>query len=247
MHNEVLFSPYTPTRAFEEVAEQIREVILAGKLSPGDRLPSERSLAEQFQVGRLTIREALRTLEITGFVEIRKGSGGGAFVASGNLEAVASIIKDNLILEGLTSDQITEARLALECAAVEAAVRHATEEDLERIARHIEEAEKTLKAPEKEGESVPRMIRFHQLIARASHNLPFILFIHAILEWARSRPILASWVPSENERKFVLNSYKRIFRAVRNRDADSARRFMKEHVLAMGELLREPREKAEDA
>ncbi|MBW2064185.1 MAG: GntR family transcriptional regulator [Deltaproteobacteria bacterium] len=54
-----MFSPYQSKRAFEEISEQIKKAILAKKLKPGDRLPSERSLAEQFQVGRLTVREAL--------------------------------------------------------------------------------------------------------------------------------------------------------------------------------------------
>ena len=74
------FGPYKPPRAFQEIADQIKKAILDRKLKPGERLPSERELAEQFQVGRLTIREALRSLETSGIITIRKGSGGGAFV-----------------------------------------------------------------------------------------------------------------------------------------------------------------------
>ena len=75
MESKVIFPPYIQTRAFEDVAEQIRDVILGKQLRLGDRLPSERSLAQQFQVGRLTIREALRTLETEGLVSSpRKGS-----------------------------------------------------------------------------------------------------------------------------------------------------------------------------
>jgi len=75
MESKVTFPPYIQTRAFEDVAEQIRDVILGKRLSLGDRLPSERSLAQQFQVGRLTIREALRMLETEGLVSSpHKGS-----------------------------------------------------------------------------------------------------------------------------------------------------------------------------
>lgn len=243
MHEKALFSPYTPIRAFEEVAEQIKEVILNKRLKHGERLPSERVLADQFQVGRLTIREALRTLETKGFVEIRKGAGGGAFIAAGNLGAVTAIIKDNFVFEGLTSDQITEARMALECSAVESATIHATDEDLNRIKRCMEETFEDMHDPEKGREIVKGMIRFHILIAEASHNLPFIMFIRALLEWSRSRPILSAWIPSENDKQFVRKSFLRIFQALKGRNADLARQFVREHVEKMNALLVEPKTK----
>lgn len=242
MHDKVLFTPYTPTRAFDEVAGRIKEVILDRQLIPGDRLPSERSLAQQFQVGRLTIREALRTLETKGLIEIKKGSGGGAFVASHNLGAVTSIIKDNLLLEGLTSDQITEARIALECAAAESAARHATEEDLERIALCIEESEVIMADVERGREIVMKMIQFHSLIAEASHNLPFIMFIRALLEWARVRPILSAWIPSEQDKQYARTSFSRIFQAISERNPDAARDSVREHVEKMRALLVDPKE-----
>ncbi len=242
MHDQVLFSPYHPTRAFEEVAEQIKEIILDKQLIPGDRLPSERSLAQQFQVGRLTIREGLRTLEAKGFIEIRKGSSGGSFVASHNLGAVTAIIKDNLLLEGLTSDQITEARIALECAAAESAALHATDEDLRRISLCIEESEEIMADPERGREIVMKMIQFHTLIAEASHNLPFIMFIRALLEWARNRPILTAWIPSEHDKQYARKSFNRIARAIRERNPDAARRFVKAHVKKMRALLADPKE-----
>ena len=241
MHDQVLFSPYHPIRAFEEVAEQIKGVILDRRLIPGDRLPSERSLAQQFQVGRLTIREALRTLETKGLIEIKKGSSGGAFVASHNLGVVTAIIKDNLLLEGLTSDQITDARIALECAAAEAAVTHATDEDLERIALCIEESEEIMADPERGGEIVLKMIQFHTLIAEASHNIPFIMFIRALLEWARFRPILSAWIPSEKDKLYALKSYRRIFQAISKRDPEAAQRHVKAHVVKMRNLLADPK------
>ena len=75
-----MFQPYKGKRAFEDIAGQIKTAILSGKLCSGDKLPSERDLAKEFQVGRVSIREALRMLETMGFVKIRKGSAGGAFV-----------------------------------------------------------------------------------------------------------------------------------------------------------------------
>lgn len=72
-----LFRPVSVGRASEDVVRQIKGAIHAGKLRPGDGLPSERELSERLGVSRVTIRDALRTLEATGLVEIRVGARGG--------------------------------------------------------------------------------------------------------------------------------------------------------------------------
>ena len=82
------FIAITPHRAFEEIADQIRGMVAAGRLRPGDRLPPERELAATFRVSRNTLREALRALELAGMIESRKGATGGAFVRSGNPQVV---------------------------------------------------------------------------------------------------------------------------------------------------------------
>ena len=83
------FSPARGRRAFDDIIEQIRERLKNGELKPGDRLPSERFLAEQFDVSRNTVREALRMLEIAGLIVIRKGSAGGGFIAPNGPDVVA--------------------------------------------------------------------------------------------------------------------------------------------------------------
>src|SRR5260370_19079663 len=77
-----MFSPAKPRRTFEEIINQIKANIEEGRLQRGDKLPTERALASQFQVSRNTVREALRTLEISGFVTLKRGPAGGALVAA---------------------------------------------------------------------------------------------------------------------------------------------------------------------
>ncbi|MGQ9859956.1 MAG: FadR/GntR family transcriptional regulator, partial [Thermodesulfobacteriota bacterium] len=74
----VTFKPLRQGRISEEIAEQLKESILLGHFKPGDRLPSERDLADQFRVSRVDILEALRALENTGFVVTRQVATGGA-------------------------------------------------------------------------------------------------------------------------------------------------------------------------
>jgi DNA-binding transcriptional regulator YhcF (GntR family) len=73
-------------RSFDDVVEQVRAAIIDGSILAGERLPSERELAEQFGVSRATLREALRALEALGLIEIRVGANGGAFATDGALE-----------------------------------------------------------------------------------------------------------------------------------------------------------------
>src|SRR5512136_2169173 len=75
-----LFQPLPVKRTFMEIANQIRSSIYAKTLKPGDKLPSERELAVQFNVGRISVREALRMLEQAGLIFIKQGSSGGAYV-----------------------------------------------------------------------------------------------------------------------------------------------------------------------
>ena len=69
-------------RSFDDVVEQLREAIYSGRIRPGDRLPGERQLSEEFGVGRPTLREALRSLEAVGIIEVRPGKSGGSYAVT---------------------------------------------------------------------------------------------------------------------------------------------------------------------
>lgn len=229
-----VFQPYKSRRAFEDIAEQIKSAILSGQFNSGDRLPSERNLAKQFQVGRVSIREAFRMLETMGFIEIRKGSAGGAFVGSGELGEIATLILDRLLLNGTTHDMMIEARIALETAAIGSAVDHADREELEKIRLNVEESKKTL-GPQRSKQVVARMIHFHVLIAEASSNVPYNMFVQSMMEWATRR--LERWIPSPEEQEFSHASHKRMYEALKARDKPLAMQLMKEHIQGVGDLL----------
>jgi len=229
-----MFQPYKGRRAFEDIAAQIKQAILSERLIDGDRLPPERALAEQFQVGRVTIREAFRTLETMGLIEVKKGSGGGAFVRAADPEAMASMIMDRLQLEGTTHDQMIEARIGIECAIMSSAIKHATEEDIEKIRDDIEISKEVLK-PEHAEEIVARMINFHILLAEASHNIPYKMFIRSMMQWASRK--LMGWVPSPKEQKYSYASHKEICKAIEAMDDKLAQRLIREHIGKMGLLV----------
>lgn len=104
------FRRVSTRRIFEEICDQIRAELAAGSLRPGDRLPAERDLAERFGVSRLAVREALRSLEVSGIVALRKGVKGGAFIQEGNPEQLIQSVRDLFYLGQISMDDLTEAR-----------------------------------------------------------------------------------------------------------------------------------------
>src|ERR1700677_4315711 len=102
--NRLNFAPIRGRRAFEEVCDQIRAQIATGKLRPGDRLPAERILGEQFKVSRTAIREAFKALEVAGVVRTETGVKGGSFIRDGDPEVVTLAIRDMLQLNKISID-----------------------------------------------------------------------------------------------------------------------------------------------
>ena len=95
---ELAFQQVKTRRVFEEICEQIRQRLATGALKPGDKLPAERELALEFKVSRPAVREALRTLEISGIVSLQKGVKGGAFIRDGNPGLLTQSLQDLMIL-----------------------------------------------------------------------------------------------------------------------------------------------------
>ncbi|HEY8478022.1 MAG TPA: GntR family transcriptional regulator, partial [Chloroflexota bacterium] len=93
MSTEGLFRPVSASRTFEAIIAQVQEAILSGKLRYGDRLASERELVQQFGVSRATLREALRSLEALGWIEIRPGAQGGIFVVRPSTDRAGSALE----------------------------------------------------------------------------------------------------------------------------------------------------------
>ena len=101
-HKMELFEPIRKRRAFEQVADKIKELIFSGALKSGDKLPPEVELAQKYNVGRQTIREALRFLEISGFITTQKGGAGGAYIEDSVLQAIGNSFVDATKMKKVT-------------------------------------------------------------------------------------------------------------------------------------------------
>src|SRR4051795_5847796 len=125
-----LFAPITVARASSAITDQIRAAIVGGRLQEGARLAPERELAEQFGVSRVTVRDALRSLEAMGLIEVRVGARGGAFVTVPTGSVVGQTMSDMMIMKAITPEDVVEARLVVELGTVTLACARATDDDL---------------------------------------------------------------------------------------------------------------------
>jgi DNA-binding FadR family transcriptional regulator len=136
-HNGRMVPVRRVRKAYEQVADQLRELIMSGGLVPGQRLPNEAALAAQFGVSRPTIREALRELSAMSLIRTTKGATGGSFVTVPTPDHISEFLSANIGLlsqaEHVGLDEFLEARKLLEVPAARLAARRRTDSDLERL------------------------------------------------------------------------------------------------------------------
>jgi DNA-binding FadR family transcriptional regulator len=156
MTNESLFQPVRTRRGFEAVCDRIREQLMSGELKPGDQLPGERELAERFGIGRAAARDALRSLEVSGVVEARKG------------------IQASL-------ENVMEARTEIICVAIRLACPRATNEEFDTIQRDID-LHADLFRLGRASRNTQSVIEFYRLIAQATHNPLVLMMVDALSE-----------------------------------------------------------------
>ena len=212
-----------PTLSTQIVAK-VREALFAKELRPGDFLGTEKDLAERFGVSRIVARDALRTLEAQGIVDIKVGSGGGARIAQGNARLFAEALAVQLDLAGVTAAEIMDAQRAIECLAAELAAINATAEDHARLRELLADAERKMG-------DVTAFTRssheFHLAVAGASHNRALVVQLISLqhVSWPSQNPTLTPKVARR-----VLDAHKELAALIEMRDPAGARALMDDHV-----------------
>lgn len=221
-----MFDSIKTRRLSDEIVRQIKEAMFTGKLRAGDKLPTERELAERFQTSRASVREALRSLEPEGLIHVKKGIVGGIFIADVDHRPAAKSFQTLLELRKVSIHQIAEVRLMFEPQAARLAAERASREDL----RELEEEIRKMGAAVKDKE-LPRFydLKFHLLIARAARNPILELLAESMLGVAAKA--ISEIRPSRETLRHVLSRHRRVLEAVRRRDPQSAFQAMLEHIV----------------
>lgn len=222
----VQFHSVRVTRASDDVLRQIKASIQDGKLGPGARLPSEKDLAEQFGLSRLTIRDALRVLESQGLVEIKVGAGGGAFVTEPDAQRLMASLTDLLRLQKASLPELVEARLVVETAIATLAAERATPSDFDAMQRAIDAA----RAGYSSGN--PRFtahsVDFHIALAGAAKNpvLHFTVSSFRTLFYETLDKLL----PDDAMALRAIKDHQLLLDAIKARDAQRARELVQRHL-----------------
>ena len=174
---KTMFAPIKSPRTFEEVSNRIKKLIFDGVFKPGDKLPPEIEIAQQFNVGRQSIREALRILELSGFITIQKGGGGGAIIKDTISNTISELFLDAFQLERITIEELTIARFEIEKIVLKYTIEKADKSDIESLQQNIQAAREKI---ENNNPAVDENIRFHKLLARASKNQLFVIVVEAV-------------------------------------------------------------------
>jgi GntR family transcriptional regulator, transcriptional repressor for pyruvate dehydrogenase complex len=217
-----MFKSIKHTKVSDEIVNQIKSLISDGILKPGDRLPPERELVNQFGVSRPSLREALNSLVAMGFLELK---GKRTYIKSVASESVQNPL--SLLIKADTQKifDLIEVRKAIETWGAFLAAQRATEEDIKRLENIIEEMRKAFE----EGRSWEKQdADFHLGMAQATHNTIQIHMMSTIYDLLRES--MARVFKDRTKVKKLLDHHYRIFSAIKNHSPDKAREKTLEHL-----------------
>ena len=218
------FKAIRQSRVSEEVLSQLKEAILLGKFKSGDKLPSERELTEEFQVSRGVIREAIRALEITGFVILRQGPTGGAFVTDLSFDHVGNAFLDLFLANKVSIPELSHVRYYIEPEVARLAAINATKEDKQRL---VEAQEAEFLPVTTTASRISQLQRVHQVVAESCHNHFFEAISKSMMKLTYE---IVEAVDPDHRALHMPGEHRFIVDAVLEGDADGAARAMKTHL-----------------
>jgi GntR family transcriptional regulator, transcriptional repressor for pyruvate dehydrogenase complex len=227
---EKLWGPVKRSSLRDDIADRIIRNILDGHFRFGEKLPAERDLAIYLDVGRPTVREALRALAVIGMVEVRPGE--GTFVVSHHGDFVARAFSWAMLLDAQTATEVVQARAAIETELAGLAATRMEPAQLEQLDRLVADMESQIGDREAFTQSD---VAFHLAIADAAGNVTLSRLLGA------TQSLLEQWIDralrAPQTFEVALEQHRAILDALRTGDEEQARAAMRSHVIAMGALV----------
>ncbi len=189
-----VFKPVESKGLAEAIAEQLMTMIAKGELKQGDRLPTEPELMEHFNVGRSTLREAVKSLVVAGLLETRRSS--GTFVCDSYTDYLGQSLNWGMVFGAQEVRHVLEIRYALEGQAAALAAERATDAQKENLAQLVDAISNVALGPEK---AIEHDVAFHVAVAESSHN-PLLLSLISNI-----RQILYGYIKSGYTRRGYAN------------------------------------------
>jgi GntR family transcriptional repressor for pyruvate dehydrogenase complex len=213
-------------RVYEQIVGHIERAIYDGRLRQGQKLPPERQLARDLKASRVAVREALRTLELRGLVDVRQGSTGGYFVREVDDRPLVRDFETLFRLGRVSWSQLIEARHLIEPEVAALAAQRATEADLKNLGAALEQRweHAVTGLPARQFD-----LEFHRALAEAARNPVHAVITHALIE-LEAEVLVPRPEPTEADSTQVDAAHRRIYDAVAAGKADEARAAMAAHI-----------------
>ncbi len=216
-------------KVYEAVAEQIERLILK-KLKPGDKLPSERELAELLQVSRSSIRDAIRSMELMGLVEPRQGA--GTIVRERPADAAINPFADALKRRQELVSELLDFRKMLEPGLAARAATHVSPDELLEMEEILQRQEATLLLGEP---AIEEDAAFHYSVALASGNSVVLKVLDLLMDLLRDTRQRSLQVPGRQQKS--LAGHRRILAAIKRHDGEAAKYAMRRHLEDIEEIV----------
>ncbi|WP_275116608.1 FadR/GntR family transcriptional regulator [Alkalihalobacterium chitinilyticum] len=220
-----------PKKIYEIVAEQLMDMIKKGEVKPGERLASVQQLAEEFNVGRSAIREALSALKAMGYIEMRQGE--GTFVKKVDLDLIGSIIPGVQLMQQEDMRELFEIRKVIETGAASLAALNRTEEDL----KQMEQALNEMQQAEGDGTIGEKAdVDFHKSIVSATKNEMLSKLVGNVSDVMHQSMREARKLLLYSEQRKMNQLYEehlRIYEAIKEKNQQRAYEAMMEHIVGV--------------
>jgi len=224
------FEAVRKVKLYEGVARQIERFISEGVLRPGDKLPSERELAETFEVSRSSVRDGIRTLELTGLVEARQGE--GTIVCDLSPDSVVNPLASVLVRKRQLVAELLDVRKMLEPPLAARAASNASPEEI----AHLEDILRRQGQKVRQGElAVEEDSEFHYGIARAANNSVIMKVLDILMDLLRKTRERSLQVQGRPQQSFA--SHRRILSAIKRGDGRAAEIAMRHHLQKIEEVV----------
>jgi GntR family transcriptional regulator, transcriptional repressor for pyruvate dehydrogenase complex len=224
------FHAVRKSRAYEQVVEQIQRLIASGVLKPGDRLPPERELATRFGVGRSSLRDAIRTLEVMGIVESRHGA--GTVVRDLSSDSLVVPLANLLVHKRELVAELLDVRRMIEPALAARAAANATDEEIAQMEEILRRQGEKIRRGE---QTIEEDSQFHYTIALAARNSVLLRVLDVLMDLLHESRARSLQVPGRVERSYA--GHKRILKAIKRRDQAGAEAAVKQHLREIEEIL----------
>lgn len=212
-------------RTFEKIRDQIRTQLALGRLKAGDKLPAERELAASNGCSRTAVREALRGLEMSGVIELRKGVKGGAFIKEGDPQVVTRSISDMVNLGRITLESLTESRVLVTDSIIRLACERGMPADFDALEQSIEKTEQFTREGRID-ERRRQLLHFYHLLGVATRNEVMVIIVDALTDIVLKVMARDDTAPRLDTAK----AHRAILQALRARDAGKASELMTAHL-----------------